>query len=142
MKKIVIIYNSKTGTTRNYSKEIGEYLKTKNYEVIVVPMEEYNSDILNNTDYLLLGCWTSGLMFFGQHPEKKWIDFAANLPKPTKPGVALFTTYKILTGSMFNKMRMHLNGHITTPAITLKSRNGLLSKSDETALDQFINQKQ
>lgn len=139
MKKVLIIYNSKTGTTRNYSEEIGKYLRTKKNEVVVLSIEEYKRDILYNTDYLFLGCWTSGLMFFLQHPEKKWIDFTTKLPNPIKPKTALFTTYRFLTGTMFKEMRMHLNGSIDYPITTFKSRDGLLSESDKLALDHFTN---
>ena len=142
MKKTVIIYHSKTGTTRNYSEAIGGYLNSKSNEVIVVSIEEYKSEILRNANFLFLGCWTSGLMFFLQHPEKKWMDFAAKLPDPIKPRIALFTTYKFLTGSMFKKMTPHLNENVSRPFFTFKSRNGLLSERDKTALDQFISQKQ
>jgi len=139
MKKVIIIYNSKTGTTKKYSNEIGMYLRNNGNEVVVLSIEEYTNDKLNHADYLLLGCWTSGLMFFLQHPEKIWIDFATKLPNPLKPKIALFTTYKILTGSMFKKMHMHLNGLIGASFTAIKSRNGVLSESDKKVLDKFIN---
>ncbi len=141
MKKVVITYNSKSGTTRKYSEEIGLYLGTKKNEVVVLSMKKYHSDILHNADYLLLGCRPSGLMFFLQHPEKSWIDFAAELPNPIKARTALFTTYKILTGSMFKKMEEHIYGSTNSPFTTFKSRNGLLSENDITVLDQFIYSK-
>jgi flavodoxin len=138
MKKAVIIYNSKTGTTKKYAEEIGVYLKTKEMDVIVSSIDEYKEEMLNGTDYLLLGCWTSGLMLFMQHPEKVWIEFASKLPNNIKSKTALFTTYKMLTGSMFKKMRKYLNGHITSGLTELKSRNGKLSESDKIVLDKFL----
>jgi flavodoxin len=138
MKKAVIIYNSKTGITKKYAEEIGAYLKLKELEVIILSIQEFRDEILNNVDYLLLGCWTSGLMLFLQHPDKVWNDFAAKLPNTIKTKTALFTTYKMLTGSMFNKMRRKLNGHIDSCLTELKSRNGKLSQSDKIVLDEFI----
>jgi flavodoxin len=138
MKKAAIIYNSKTGTTKQYAEEIGAYLISQNLEVTTLSIQEYNAEILDHIDYLLLGCWTSGLMFFLQHPEKAWNDFAAGLPDPLQPKTALFTTYKIRTGSMFKKMRKQLNTHIDSCFTELKSRNSMLSGSDQTVLDQFI----
>jgi len=139
MKKAVIIYNSKTGITKKYAEEIGAYLKLKELEVIILSIQEYNAEILNNVDYLLLGCWTSGLMIFLQHPEKAWNDFAKKLPNSIKSKTALFTTYKMLTGSMFNKMRKQLNGRIESCVTEIKSRNGKLSERDKIVLDYFVN---
>jgi flavodoxin len=139
MKKAVIIYNSKTGITKKYAEEIGAYLKLKELEVIILSIQEYKTEILNNVDYLLLGCWTSGLILFLQHPEKNWNDFATKLPNLIKSKTALFTTYKVLTGSMFNKMRKQLNGRIDSCLTELKSRNGMLSERDKIVLDNFVN---
>ena len=138
MKKVAIIYNSKTGTTKKYAEEIGAYLKSQELEVNTLSIQEYSAEILDNVDYLLLGCWTSGLMFFLQHPEKAWNDFASRLPGSIQSKTALFTTYKILTGSMFKRMRKQLKGRIESCFTELKSRNGMLSRSDKTVLDQFI----
>jgi hypothetical protein len=73
-----------------------------------------------------------------QHPEKIWVNFAAKLPSMPDVKVALFTTYKILTGSMFRNMYKHLKGKFATPSLELKSRNGLLSEKDKQALENLI----
>jgi flavodoxin len=139
MNKAVIIYNSKTGITKKYAEEIGAYLKLRELEVIILSIQEYRAEILNNVDYLLLGCWTSGSMLFLQHPEKVWNDFASKLPNSIKSKTALFTTYKMLTGSMFNKMRKQLNGRIDSCFTEIKSRNGMLSERDKIVLADFVN---
>jgi len=139
MKKVAIIYNSKTGTTKKYAEEIGAYLKSQDLEVNTLSIQEYSAEILDNVEYLLLGCWTNGMMFFLQKPEKAWNDFASRLPDSIKSKTALFTTYKILTGSMFKKMRKQLDGRIESCLTELKSRNGMLSRSDKTVLDNLIN---
>ncbi|MGW8145084.1 MAG: flavodoxin family protein [Anaerolineales bacterium] len=138
MKKAAIIVNSKTGTTRQYAEEISKYLKSKGLDTQVTSIQAYSEDMLNNVDYVLFGCWTSGLMVILQHPEKIWVDFAAKLPSMPDVKVALFTTYKILTGSMFRNMYKHLKGRFATPSLELKSRNGLLSEKDKQALENFI----
>jgi len=107
--KTVIIYNSKTGTTKRYAEAIGEYLSSNKMNVSITSIEEYQPEILKDANYLLLGCWTQGLLFFNQHPEKAWVEFAKKLPEKINTKVILFTTYKILTGSMFRKMYAHLN---------------------------------
>ena len=138
MKKAAIIVNSKTGTTRQYAEEISEYLKSKGLASQVASIQEYSEDMLNDADYVFFGCWTNGLMVILQHPEKIWVDFAANLPSKTDTKIALFTTYKILTGSMFRNMYKQLKGRFATPSLELKSRNGSLSEIDKQALENLI----
>ena len=137
MKKAAIIYNSKTGITKKYAEQICAYLETRGINVIIMPVQEYDDDIPDKVDYLLLGCWTNGLFFFFQHPDKVWKSFAARLPHPIKPKTALFTTYKLLTGSMFKNMSRQLNGSVNSPLTELKSRNGRLSENDKKILDHF-----
>ena len=138
MKKAAIIVNSKTGTTKQYAEEINTYLKSKGLDTQVTSIQTYNEDLLNNVDYVFFGCWTNGLMVFLQHPDKEWVNFAAKLPSKPDIKVALFTTYKILTGSMFRNMYKHLKGKYATPSLELKSRNGSLSEIDKQALENLI----
>ena len=137
MKKAAIIYNSRTGLTKKYAEQIRDYLSNNGVETNVLPIQQYDDAILDDIDYLLLGCWTNGLMFFLQHPDKAWKEFAAKLPNPIKPKTALFTTYKLLTGTMFKNMSRQLNGNVNNPLPELKSRNGRLSENDKKILDHF-----
>jgi len=138
MKTAVIVYHSKTGTTKKYAEEISKYLKSKGLDTQVTSIQAYSEDMLNNVDYVLFGCWTNGLMVILQHPEKIWVDFAAKLPSMPDVKVALFTTYKILTGSMFRNMYKQLKGKFATPSLELKSRNGSLSEEDKHAIENLI----
>ena len=138
MKKAVIVYHSQTGITKKYAEEIGAYLKQKELEISILPIRDYKDGIIGAADYLLLGCWTSGLMIVLQHPEKVWKEFALRIPTGNKSKTALFTTYKLLTGSMFGKMRKHLKGRIDHCPTELKSRDGMLSEKDKVVLDHFI----
>ncbi len=138
MKKAAIIYNSKTMTTKQYADEIGAYLQRKEIEVNILSIRDYKDESLAGVDYLFLGAWTNGLMIFLQHPEKIWKEFAMKLPKDIKSKTALFTTYKILTGTMFKNMRRELTGRVNSCPTELKSRNGSLSESDKIILDNFI----
>ena len=143
MEKAVILYNSKTGITAKYAREIGKYLEAKGVDVQISTIQgyKYNQEILDNADYVLLGCWTSGLMVILQHPETVWKEFAAKLPDMKNAKLALFTTYKILTGSMFRNMYKELNGKFAESSLELKSRNGMLSEEDEKAIDAFIGEE-
>jgi hypothetical protein len=93
---------------------------------------------LRDVDYLLLGCWTGGLMIARQRPDQPWVDFARAIPALTGPRIGLFTTYKLATGSMFAQMRRHLAGRVPAPELELKSRNGRLSEGNRRAIEQFI----
>ena len=138
MKTAVIIYHSKTGTTKKYAEEIASYLKSKEISIRVSSIQAYQEDLLDNADYVFLGCWTNGLMVILQHPDGEWKDFAAKLPSMPDVTVGLFTTYKILTGSMFSNMYKQLKGKCAAPSLELKSRNGLLSAADKEKLDSII----
>jgi flavodoxin len=138
MKKAAILFHSKTGTTRKYAEEIGEYLQAQGLDAQVSSIQAYEEEQLNGADFVLLGCWTSGLIFIFQHPEKAWEVFAAQLPGKPDAKLALFTTYKTLTGSMFRNMYKHLMDNFTLPTLQLKSRDGLLSEKNKKVLDSFI----
>jgi flavodoxin len=138
MKKALIIYNSKTGTTKKFGEEIGNYLNSIKIESNVKSIFEYNEKDVKDADYILLGCWTSGLMLFLQHPQREWIEFAKKLPDLKGKKIGLFTTYKLRTGSMFGKMKKQLNGIVSKISVELKSRNGLLNESSEDYLLQFV----
>ena len=94
--------------------------------------------MLDDADYIFFGCWTSGLMIMLQKPEKSWIEFAGKLPRKPEAKVALFTTYKILTGSMFRNMYKELKGNFSPSTLELKSRERFLSEKNRQDLDRFI----
>ena len=138
MKRAVIVYRSRTGTTRRLAEEIGAFLATRDIAPQVVSVGECDVDALRDVDYLLLGCWTGGLMIVAQHPDRPWVDFTRAMPVITGPRIGLFTTYKLATGSMFAQMRRHLAGRAPVPGFELKSRTGRLSEANRRALERFI----
>jgi len=127
-KKAAIIYHSKRGTTQKYAAEIAFYLKKKGIESKVTSVQKFNSKDIASIDYIFFGCWTSGLFFILQHPEKEWIEFAQSLPQNLTAKTALFTTYKIRTGSMFRNMKKFLKGKTLDASLLIQSRNGELSE--------------
>jgi flavodoxin len=138
MPKAAVVYHSRSGTTRALAEEIAACFTDRKIETRVLPIWECTDQALAGLDYLLLGCWTHGLMIILQHPEQPWVDFAHRLPPLAVPRVGLFTTYKLATGSMFRKMRKHLQGKIGAVGLELKSRNGQLSGRQRQALERFI----
>jgi flavodoxin len=138
MKKVVIYYNSHKGTTKYFGEEIQEFLSHNNTDAFIYSIDDFNYDQLNNADIVLLGAWTNGLFFFLQHPEKKWVDFAKNLPALSDKKIGFFTTYKVATGSMFNRMAVTLKGKINTIDLTLKSKSYTLTEEHKKLLHEFI----
>ena len=138
MKTAVIVYNSKTGTTKKYAEEIGSYLKSKGISTKLSSIQTFQGNLLSDSDYVFLGSWTNGLFFILQHPDGEWKDFAAKLPSMPATKLIFFTTYKVLTGSMFKNMYHPLKEKFPNPSLVLKSRNGLLSATDKPKLDSMI----
>ncbi len=138
MKKAVIIYQSKKGTTKKFGEGIGAFLSQNNVESKVTSVQDFNPEDLATADYVFLGCWTNGMFLLFQHPDKPWRKFAEKLPALDSKKVALFTTYKVATGVMFKAMKKHIKASDNLPE--LKSRNGALSEQNKTELLQIINE--
>jgi flavodoxin len=143
MKKAIVVYRSHSGVTRRYGEEIAAFLNGKGVAAQVVSVGECDMSTLAAADYLLLGCWTSGLFVVGQHPDEPWLAFVRDMPPLATapdggPRITLFTTYKLRTGSQFPRMRTALAGKTAAPQLELQSRNGRLSPADKMALERFI----
>lgn len=138
MEKALVIYDSKTGTTKNYGEEISDFLKMKDFDSKAVSIDNCNSDDIANSDYVFFGCWTSGLFLFLQSPGQEWIDFVQKVPDLKGKKVGLFTTYKVATGSMFKKMKKHLRVSIDNKLIELKSRDGHLPVASKLMINDFV----
>lgn len=138
MKQAIVVYRSHSGVTRRYGEEIAAFLTARGIAARVVSVGECDLESLADADYLLLGCWTSGLFVILQHPDEPWLAFVREMPATPQPKVALFTTYQLRTGSQFPKMRAALAGKTASPQLELKSRNGHLSAADERSLEQFL----
>lgn len=138
MKKAIIFYHSKTGNTKKYAGEIENYLKNKNLELRKYSIQDFKEEMISDADYILLGCWTSGHIFFNQHPEKVWVNFAKRIPEMPQAKTAFFTTYKFRTGSMFRNMYKSIKDRLNMPTVELKSKNGVLTGNDKVALEALV----
>ena len=138
MKKAVVVYRSHSGVTRRYGEEIGAALTKRGVQVEITSVGDCDFAALAEADYLLMGCWTSGMFVILQHPDEPWMAFVRDMPETKRPRVGLFTTYKLATGSQFPKMRAALAGKTNDPVFELKSRNGHLSAADEKTLEGFL----
>jgi flavodoxin len=133
-----VVYRSRTGVTRRLAEDIAVHLGTHGIETRVGSVADFEPADLAAVDLLLLGCWTSGLLVVRQHPDEPWLAFVRDLPGLSRPRVALFTTYRIATGSMFARMRAALAGKVDRVELELKSRDGRLDDAGRARLDRFI----
>jgi flavodoxin len=138
MKNAVIIYHSKTGTTKKYARELSLALQSKGITISEFSIAQYKPETVLNADIVLLGCWTSGLFFFLQKPEKTWVEFAKELSILKSQKLAFFTTFKVRTGSMFRNMKKHIGSENAMLAPELKSKNGKITSSDEKILSELM----
>jgi len=138
VKKAVVVYRSHSGVTRGYGEEIGRFLTERGVAAQVVSVGQCDFATLADAEYLFLGCWTSGMFFVMQHPDEPWLAFVRDMPATPRPKAAIFTTYKIATGSQFGKMRAALAGKTAAPSLEMKSRNGHLSGAVKLALEHFL----
>jgi flavodoxin len=138
MKKAVIYYSSRKGTTKYFGEEIGDYLKEKKYDVKIYSVLDAKPEQLTEVETVLLGGWTHGLFFILQHPDHNWIDFSKSLPSLRGKKVGLFTTYKIATGSLFRKMKTHLKNKADGIELILKAKSEKLLDSHKQQLDKFL----
>ena len=128
MKKALIVYHSKNGTTEKFGNEIGSLCTKAGLGINTISLDEFTQEALNGVDFIFLGCWTHGLMVLFQHPDEQWVKFAQTLPELNGRKIVLFTTYKIATGSMFKKMRKHIKCSTDDILMELKSRDGRFSE--------------
>ena len=143
MTRAAIVYRSRTGRTRRYAEAIGAHLTSRGVDASISSIGECDLAALADVDVLFLGCWTDGLMIVLQGPDGPWRAFARVLPVLARPRVALFTTYRLATGTMFANMRAALAtgalaGRPEAVELELKSRDGRLSPRDDEALELFI----
>ena len=138
MKRALVLYNSKTGTTERFAREIGDFLSHEGIASEVVSIFIFDPDDFAGIDIVFLGCWTSGLMIVLQHPERTWVEFAKTLPNLQRKKIALFTTYTLATGSMFSGMKKHLKCSSEDIVLELKSRDGQLTAAQRNHITKFL----
>jgi flavodoxin len=133
-----IVYCSATWTTAGLADDIAAHLRERGIDTQVAAFGECDTATLGEVDLLFLGCWTHGLFVVDQHPEPSWVEWTRELPRLDRPRVALFTTYKLWTGSMFKRMREALRPTGARVGVELQSRNKRLTDKGRRALDAFL----
>jgi|APLow6443716910_1056828.scaffolds.fasta_scaffold190882_1 flavodoxin len=138
MPTAAIVYCSATWTTAGLADDIAAHLGGRGIETRVASIGEIDTAGLAEVDYLFLGCWTHGWFVVNQHPEAAWVEWTRELPGLAGPRTALFTTYKLRTGSMFPRMRKALADKTPRIGLELKAKGPKLTDEGRRALDAFI----
>ena len=138
MTTAAIVYCSATWTTAGLAEDIARHLNERGIETRVAAIGEIDTAGLAEVDYLFLGCWTHGWFVVNQHPVQGWVDWTRELPLIERPKVALFTTYKLRTGSMFPRMRRALRDRAPRIDLELKAKGRQLTDEGRRALDAFV----
>lgn len=119
---ISIIYDSKTGITKQAAESMASILKAKGHQCAVATVQAADPSALKKADMLFLGCWISGLFIILQQPSKPFKQFAKTLPDLAGKKVALFCTYKLAVGSSMKKMAEAVTGRGGQVAAAFKFR--------------------
>ncbi len=138
MTSAAIVYCSDTWTTAGLADDIAAHLRQRGIETRVAAIFEIDVAGLAEVDYLFLGCWTHGWFVVNQRPVQAWVDWTRELPRLERPRVALFTTYKVRTGSMFPRMRRVLRDKAPRIELELKARDTRLPDDGRRALEAFL----
>ncbi|WP_235305967.1 NADPH-dependent FMN reductase family protein [Porphyromonas canoris] len=137
--KATILYQSKKGKTAAWAREMAMYLWSKGVDVNFGALSDFKFEQIKDSDLLMLGSWTCGWFVVNQHPSKIWIEGAKKLPNQLPENLVLFATYKIHTGSIFNRMKRHLCLSNVIYTDVMKSKTGVLSERDRQKLDAYVN---
>ena len=120
--KIAIVYDSRTGRTRQAALEMGELVRAAGHECTVESVEQADPAEVAAADAVCVGCWTKGLFFILQHPSQPALDFIDRLgPLDGKPA-AVFCTYLTATGSTLGQIAERLSARGANVTGQLKSR--------------------
>jgi menaquinone-dependent protoporphyrinogen IX oxidase len=136
MKKALIIVENKNNTTRKFGEEIASFLLNRGLTAELIPINSFEPNKLEGTDYLLVSGWSNGILF--SRADNDWENFVKRLPALNGIRTALFATYRIFPGGMFRRMKRYLKEKTDNLAFTFKSSDGTLSVSDKLDLNDFI----
>jgi flavodoxin len=89
---VLVLYQSRSGHTRDAAEAIAQAVRNLNYEVVVKSVIEVRKADVENADALFVGTWVQGLILFGVKPAgaELWVPA---LPSLEGKPVGVFCTY-------------------------------------------------
>lgn len=133
--QIVVTYESRTGNTARAAQLIGARLEHAGATVSVDPIDEVDYGELARADLVVIGTWTGGLFFFGQHPGDAG-KISATLPDLWDKPTFAFVTYAHNAGPAADKLGVVLEA---MGSINLGTAALHRNKLDEECAD-FVSQ--
>lgn len=106
---VVVVFDSKTGNTERAAGLIATGLQSAGADVSVYSIDEVDLGALARADLAVIGTWTSGLFFFGQHPGGAG-KVANVLPDLWDKATFAYVTYAVNAGPAAEKMGDVLDG--------------------------------
>jgi flavodoxin len=101
--RVVIVYDSRTGTTKAAAEEMAQVAVAAGHGATAVAVQAASPVDVSATDAVCVGSWTEGLFFIRQHATKATMEFIDSLSLDGTPA-AVFCTYKTSPGKMLDKM--------------------------------------
>jgi hypothetical protein len=108
---VVVVYESKTGTTRRAALAMGDELFTRGVRCTTYPASGVDPAAVAAADLLVVGTWTDGLFAVGQRPggRKRLARVLATLAGPDGNALkdkkcAVYCTYAVTPGGTLRKL--------------------------------------
>jgi flavodoxin len=102
---VVVVYESKTGTTRRAALAMGDELFARDVRCTTFPTSGVDTAAASAADLLVVGTWTDGLFAVGQRPggRKRLARMLDTLAGPDGKGLtgktcAVYCTYAVTPG--------------------------------------------
>ena len=102
--KVVIVYESRTGNTERAARVIGTEIRNAGHEVSVFPTKGISLEALAESDLVVIGTWTDGLIIAGHRPGGAG-NIARHLPEIWNKPVYTFVTYAVRPGNVLRGFR-------------------------------------
>ncbi len=101
--QVVVAFDSRTGNTERAARLIGGRLASAGATVSVDSIDDVDYKALADADLVIVGTWTGGLFFFGQHPGGAG-KIASTLPDLWDKPTYAYVTYAHNPGPAAEKM--------------------------------------
>ena len=138
MKKALVVIQNKNNTAKKFGEEIYKFLVHRGLSAELIPLNNFDPNKLEGTDYILLSSWKNGSIFSPGHPDNEWLTFVSKLPTLKGVKTALFSTYNIFSRNIFKKMKKYLLEKTQNQIFNFKSKDGSLSISEKMSINDFI----
>ncbi|MFG0328822.1 MAG: flavodoxin family protein [Phycisphaerales bacterium] len=120
--RILIVYDSRTGTTRQAAEEMASIARGADHECRVASIRDIPADEVSDYDAVCVGSWTQGLFFVLQHPTKASLRFIDSIPPLYGKPAAVFCTYKTSPGGLLTTLAARLSARGASVTGRFKSR--------------------